>query len=84
MEILRYTKKEDSTFLKKVLVFQKTCFKVQVLKMLKISSDCHTKTWLFFKWGTILKIPRGTKGLSVGFKIKPLRESLFMYSHKNI
>ena len=35
--ILQFQKK------KKVLVFQKTCFKVEVLKTLKISNDCHIK-----------------------------------------
>ena len=34
-------KKEYSSFLKKVFVFQKICFKVKVFKTFKISSDCH-------------------------------------------
>ena len=38
------TKKLYSRFLKKVSVFQKICFKVEVLKTLKISTDCHIKT----------------------------------------
>ena len=31
------------SFLKKGLVFQKTCLKVKVMKMFKISSDFHVK-----------------------------------------
>ena len=34
-------KKEYSSFLKKVFVFQKIYFKVKVFKTFKISSDCH-------------------------------------------
>ena len=30
--------------LKRICVFQKICFKVKILKMSKISSDCHIKT----------------------------------------
>ena len=38
------TKTQYSTFLKKVLVFQKICSQVGVLKRLKISTDFHIKT----------------------------------------
>ena len=34
-----------SSFLKKVLVFQKTCFKIKVLKTLKISSNFYIKIY---------------------------------------
>ena len=41
MEMLCFqsTKKRYSNFLKKVFVFQKTCFKFKVLKTFKISSE---------------------------------------------
>ena len=38
------TKKKYSSFLKKVFVFQKICFKVKVLKMFETFIDCHIKT----------------------------------------
>ena len=38
------SKKRYSSFLKKHLVFQKTCFKVKVMKLLKISGDYHVTT----------------------------------------
>ena len=44
-------------FLKKAFVFQKICFKVIVLKMFKISTDYHIKTYRCFKRKTIVKIP---------------------------
>ena len=73
-------KKQYYIFHKKALFFQKIYFKVKVLKMLKISSDCLIKTWQSLKRMATLKIPgtvfRGTKDLSVGFKIKPPRESV--------
>ena len=37
------TKKQYPSFLIKVFVFQKICFKVKVLKTFKISTDCHIK-----------------------------------------
>ena len=51
------TKKRYSSFLKKVFVLQKICFKVKVLKTFKISTDCHIKACLSCKRRTILKIP---------------------------
>ena len=45
-----------SSFFKKVFVFQKICFKVNVLKTFKIFSDCHIKTCRSLKWRAILKI----------------------------
>ena len=38
------TKKRYSSFLKKVFVFQKICFKVKVLKTFETFTDCHIKT----------------------------------------
>ena len=66
--------------------FQKICFKVQVLKPFKISTDFHIKTCWSLKRRAILKIPSTVieKNLcslfntrSVGFKMKPLRKSVF-------
>ena len=50
------TKKQYSSFQKRVWVFQKICFKIEVLKTIKISSDCHTKTCRSLKRRAILKI----------------------------
>ena len=49
------TKKQYSSFLKKVFVFQK--FKVKVLKSLKTSTDCHINTCQSLKRKALLKIP---------------------------
>ena len=51
------TKKQYSSFLKKVCVFQKICFKVKVLKTLNISTDCDIKTYRSLKRRAICKIP---------------------------
>ena len=51
------TKKQLSSFLKKVFVIQKICFKVKVLKTFKTSSDCHIKIYKSIKQRAILKIP---------------------------
>ena len=40
------TKKLYSSFLKKVFIVQKICFKVKVLKSFEICSDCHIKNML--------------------------------------
>ena len=45
------------TFLKNVLIFWKTCFKVKVLKRFKISSNCHIKICRSLKRKAISKIP---------------------------
>ena len=70
------TKKWYSSFLKEVFVFQKICFKVKVLKMFKISTDCHIKHIDLPNRGLFLKslVPffRRTYALFVGFKMKPL------------
>ena len=50
------TKNRYSSFLKKVFVFQKICYKVKVLKTFKISTDCHVKTCRSLKWRAVLKI----------------------------
>ena len=75
------TKRRYSSSLKKVFVFQKIYFKVKVLKTFKIPTDCHIKTSWSVKRRAILKIPiqffRRTYGLSVGFKMKLLRKSVF-------
>ena len=51
------TKKWYSSFLKSVCLFQKIYFKVKVLKLFKMSSDCHIKACRSLKWRAILKIP---------------------------
>ena len=51
------TKKQYSSFLKSVCVFQKIYFKVKVLKLFKISSESHMKACRSLKWRAILKIP---------------------------
>ena len=60
-EMLRFqswswTKKRYSSFLKKVYVFQKICFKIKVLKTFKISSDFHINACRSVKRRAILKI----------------------------
>ena len=52
------TKKRDSSFLKKVFVFQKIYFKVEVLKTFKIFTNFHIKTCQSVTRRAILKIPR--------------------------
>ena len=42
--LVRSTKKRYPSFLNKVVVLYKICFKVKVLKMLKIFTDRHIKT----------------------------------------
>ena len=75
------TKKQHSSILKKIFVFQKICFKVKILKSCKISSDCYIKTCRSHKRRAILKIPstvsRRTYALYVGFKMKPIRKERF-------
>ena len=51
------TKKRYSSCLKKVFVFLKICFKVEVLKTFETLTDCHIKTCRSLKRRTILKIP---------------------------
>ena len=51
------TKKSVLQFFQKGFRFQKICFKVKVLKTLKISIDCHIKTRRSLKRKVILKMP---------------------------
>ena len=51
------TKKQYSSFLKKVSVFQKTCFEVKVFKTFKVFNDGHIKICRSLKRKAILKIP---------------------------
>ena len=51
-------KNAPPVFFKKDLVFQKTFFKVNILKTFKIPCDCHIKPCLSLKWWAFLKIPR--------------------------
>ena len=51
------TKKRYSSFLEKIFVFQKICFKVKLLKTFETLTDCHLKTYQSPKRRTILKIP---------------------------
>ena len=50
------TKKKDSSFLKKVFVLRKICFKVKVLKMFEIFTECHKKKGRFLKRRVFSKI----------------------------
>ena len=74
-----YSEQEKvSSFLRKVIVFQKTCFKVKVLKTFKIHSDCHIKTFRSLqRWAILSHFFKGTQGLSICFKTKPLRRRVF-------
>ena len=51
------TKKQCSSFLEKVFIFQKIYFKVKVLKTFETFTDCHIKTCRSLKRRGILKIP---------------------------
>ena len=52
------TKQCHSSFSKNLFVFHKTCLVVRVMKMFKMSSDCHIKICRSFKGWAIVKIPR--------------------------
>ena len=56
--IVLWTKKLSFSFFKKVLVFQRTFFKVNILKTFKIPCDCHIKPCSSLKRRALLKIPR--------------------------
>ena len=82
--IILSTKKRCSSFFKKNIVFQKTCFKVKVLKTFKISSDCHLKIcWSLERW-TILKIPSAfscvTTKINTNFPMKLVQKSSCLFS----
>ena len=51
------TKKQYSSFLKKVFVFQEICFEVKVLKTFEPFTDCHIKTCGSLKRRAVSKIP---------------------------
>ena len=74
------TKKRCSSFLKMAFVFQKICFKVIVLKMFKISTDCLIKTCRSLKrrefWKSLVPLFRGTYALPVCFEMNPLKKTL--------
>ena len=80
--IIISSKKRYSSVLKKILVFQKTCFKFKVMKTLKIFSDCHVKACRSLERRAILKIRsiffRGIYALSDGLKMKSLQLSVFL------
>ena len=50
-------KKQEPSFFKKVLAFQKTHFKISVLETLKISCVCCLKTYQSLKWRIIVQAP---------------------------
>ena len=77
------TKKQYSSFLKRVCIFQKIYFKVKVLKSFKIFSDCHIKACRSLKWRALVPFFRRTDALSFGFKMKPLRKSFFLCQDKD-
>ena len=60
MELLHFDllcsklKQSYSSYVRKVLVFQKSCFKVKVLKTFQIPSDYHIKTCGSLKWSAFL------------------------------
>ena len=64
-----------SSFLKKILVFRKICFKVKVLETFKIYSGCHIKTCQSLKRSAISKISSTLFQKNLGFKMKPLSQS---------
>ena len=48
--------KRYSSYLKRLCVFQKICFKIKEMKTFKTSSDCHVKTWQSLKRRVALKV----------------------------
>ena len=72
------TKKRWSSFLEKVFVFQKICFKVKLLNTFKGSSYFRVKTRLTLERRAILKIPNTDFQKNPCFKTKPLRQRFFM------
>ena len=71
------TEKWYSNSLKKVLHFQKTCFKVKRLKPFKISGDFTYKYVDLLKvrlfWKSLVPLFRGTYALSVGYNLNSLQ-----------
>ena len=70
------TKKRYSSFLKKVFIFQKICFKVKVLKAFETFSDYYLKACRSLKWRAILKIPNAVLEESMLFLLA-LKPSVF-------
>ena len=62
------TKTAYSSFLKKVLVFQKTCYKFKVFKKFKISSDCHIKHADLLSWYSLESLTHWSFSLTGVFK----------------
>ena len=55
-DLVPQTKKQYCSFLKKVIVFWKICFKFEILKMFNVFTDRHIKTCWSLKRTAILKI----------------------------
>ena len=77
------TIKRYSSILKKFLFFRKLASNLfQVLKTSKISSDCQIKHSDFSNgglfWESLVLFFRGSYTLSLGFKMKPIRETVFL------
>ena len=64
-------------FFRKVLVFQKTCFKFELLRTFKISSFCHVKTYPSLKRRTILKIARNIFLEKCNVFLMTLKENIY-------
>ena len=68
------SKKQYSSYLKKVFVFQKICLKVKVLKTFESFTDCHVKNMLISQTEGYFESPyyicRITYALFVGFKME--------------
>ena len=73
------TKKRYSSFPQKVFIFQKTCFKVKVMKTFKISKKKMPifEMESYFRNHLVLLFS-GTYIPSAEFKMKPLRVSVFL------
>ena len=67
------SKKQYFHFLKKVFVFQKTCFKVKVFKAFK---KCHMKTYRSLKRSPIFKVPTTNSVLLLASKWNLHEEAL--------
>ena len=84
-EVFVILKQKFSVFWKRLSFFQKTCFKIEILKTFKISSDYHIKTCRSLKRRAIL-VFRSTYAHSVSFKMKSMRswrQSVFLCLDKN-
>ena len=81
LSIVTPSTKWSSSFLKKILVFQKTCSKNKVLKTFKISVIITFKNVDLLNGGlfqkSLVSLFKRTQGLFVEFEIKSLQRSLF-------